>query len=127
MAGGAQAAYFLGKMGSKGGIKGAMSGMASVAEVGARAVTGKAMSSISAAGSSITKAHGSGVRKGLGEVSKGAKKAANPTDAGSDKAPPNWAKRASKRHAQNAGRHAAHSMRGNGSGSGSGPSLNPDG
>jgi len=40
------------------------------------------MSSVSAAGSSIAKAHGSGVRKGLGAVSKDAKKAANPSDAG---------------------------------------------
>ena len=127
MAGGAQAAYLLGKMGTSGGIKGAMSGAASVAEAGARAVTGTGMAAVSAASGPISKAYGSGMRKGLGEVSKTAKKAANPTSSGDSKAAPQWAKKAGKRHAQNAGRHAAHSIRSNGGGSGAGPKLNPDG
>jgi len=60
-------------------------------------------------------------------LSKGMKPTA-PSVEGGPKAQPDWAKKIKKQqHTRNAGRHAAHAMRGNSGGSASGPSLNPDG
>lgn len=128
MAGGSKLAFALGKMstGSEG-LKGNIAGAAAVAQAGVMSVAKKAGGKALAAGGAISTAHGNGARGAMRALSKGMKPA-TPSVAGGPKAQPDWAKKLkSGQHTRNAGRHAAHAMRGNGGGSASGPALNPDG
>ena len=133
MTGGTKLAFALGKMstGSEG-LKGNIAGAAAVGQAGVMSVAKKAGGKALAAGGAVSTAHGNGARGAMRALSKGMKPAAKSTGAGGaasgGKTQPNWAKKMKKQqHTRNAGRHAAHAMRGNGGGSGQGPSLNPDG
>ena len=127
MTGGSKIAFALGKMASGSeGLKGNISGAAAVAQAGVMSVAKKAGGKALAAGGAISTAHGNGARGAMRALSKGMKPAP-PSGAGGPKAQPNWAKKIKRQqHTQNAGRHAAHAMRGTGGGSASGPALNPD-
>ena len=133
MTGGTKLAFALGKMSvGNEGLKGNIAGAAAVAQAGVMSVAKKAGGKALAAGGAISTAHSNGARGAMRALSKGMKPAAKSTGLGGaasgGKAQPNWAKKMKKQqHTRNAGRHAAHAMRGNGGGSGQGPSLNPDG
>jgi len=128
MTGGTKLAFALGKMSvGNEGLKGNIAGAAAVAQAGAMSVAKKVGGKALAAGGAISIAHGNGARGAMRALSKGMKPTA-PSVAGGPKAQPDWAKKIKKQqHTRNAGRHAAHAMRGNSGGSASGPSLNPDG
>ncbi len=128
MTGGTKLAFALGKMSvGNEGLKGNIAGAAAVAQAGAMSVAKKVGGKALAAGGAISTAHGNGARGAMRALSKGMKPA-SPSVASGAKSQPDWAKKMKKQqHTRNAGRHAAHAMRGNGGGSASGPSLNPDG
>lgn len=129
MAGGARIAFALGNISQGGGIKGAAAGVGAVAQAGVMSVAKAGAAKVAGAGSTISTAHGNGMRGGMRALSKGIKPLPKADGSGGgDSKGPSWAKKVHRQQkTRHASRAASHAIRNSDSGGGAnGPSLNSD-